>query len=161
MLASSARLALAADPRRTSVRARCLYASRLESFQTVRPRARALRFASAVHAVRGWARAFGDAALGVPDGAQLGWEKITGEVETATESLVYTFFVNPARPAIYELAQYRFVRVEGQRRTPLTEKFVWNKYPSGGKGPQCFALEARGSGARSSAARTSTAARWA
>ena len=54
----------------------------------------------------------------------------------------YTLFVNPARPAIYELAQYRFVRLEGQTWMPLTEKFVWNKYPSGGKGPQCFALEA-------------------
>jgi hypothetical protein len=82
--------------------------------------------------------------FGVPDGVQLGWEKITGEVDTATESLVYSLFVNPARPAIYELAQYRFVRLEGQTRTRLTEKFVWNKYPSGGKGPQCFALETSG-----------------
>lgn len=81
---------------------------------------------------------------GVPDGAQLGWEKITGEVDTATESLVYTFFVNPARPAIYELAQYRFVRVEGPMRTPLTEKLIWNKYPTGGKGPQCYELEDSG-----------------
>ncbi len=81
---------------------------------------------------------------GVPDGAQLGWERITGEFASATESLVYTFFVNPARQAIYEVAQYRSVRVEGRTRTPLTEKLVWNQYPSGGKGPQCFSLEASG-----------------
>jgi hypothetical protein len=79
---------------------------------------------------------------GVPDGQALGWEKITGEIDTLTESLVYTFYVNPARPAIYELAQYRFVQVDGATRTPSSEKIVWNKYPSGGKGPQCYALEA-------------------
>ena len=81
---------------------------------------------------------------GVPDAARLGWEKITGEVDTATESLVYTFFVNPARPAIYELAQYRFVRVDGLSRTRFTEMLVWNKYPTGGKGPHCFELEGSG-----------------
>ena len=82
--------------------------------------------------------------VGVPDGSGLGWEKITGEVRSATESLVYTFFVNPARPAIYELAQYRLVRLDGPRRTPLTEKLIWNKYPTGGLGPLCFELESSG-----------------
>ena len=82
-----------------------------------------------------------DVPSGVPDGKRLGWEQVTGAVDTATESLVYTFYVNPARQAIYEVARYRFVKVAGATRTPYTEKLVWNQYPSGGRGPQCYALE--------------------
>jgi hypothetical protein len=81
---------------------------------------------------------------GVPDGASLGWEKIDGEVTTTTSALAYTFYVNPMRPAIYELARYRYVKVEGANRAASTEKLVWNQYPSGGKGPQCYALESGG-----------------
>jgi hypothetical protein len=79
---------------------------------------------------------------GVPDGKRLGWEVVSGAIDTATESLVYTFYVNPARQAIYEVARYRFVKVDGTTRTPSTEKLVWNQSPSGGRGPQCYALEA-------------------
>lgn len=79
---------------------------------------------------------------GVPDSTRLGWETVTGEVDTPTESIRYAFYVNPARQAIYELARYRVVKVDGATRTPATEKLVWNQYPSGGRGPQCYTLEA-------------------
>ncbi len=78
---------------------------------------------------------------GVPDGKTLGWEVVTGEAATATESIAYTLYVNPARPAIYEVARYRFVKVDGATRTSSSEKVVWNQFPSGGRGPQCYALE--------------------
>lgn len=85
---------------------------------------------------------------GVPDGEALGWEKITGDVETATERVVYTFYVNPARGAIYELTRYRMTRfvVKDGRRTlaPETEKFVWHAHPGTGQVPLCFALGPEG-----------------
>jgi hypothetical protein len=85
---------------------------------------------------------------GVPDGAALGWETITGEIETATETVVYVFYVNPARQAIYELTRYRVTRkgFKDGRRTaePEAEKFVWHARPGTGQVPMCFALEADG-----------------
>jgi hypothetical protein len=79
---------------------------------------------------------------GVPDAQSLGWQAISGATETPSAALLYTFYVNPARGAIYELARYRYVKVDGVTRIPSTEKLVWNQYPSQGKGPQCYALEA-------------------
>jgi hypothetical protein len=79
---------------------------------------------------------------GVPDGERLGWEIISGEMDAPDATVVYTFYVNPARRAIYELARYRYVKVDGATRVASTEKLVWNRYPSQGKGPQCYALEA-------------------
>lgn len=85
---------------------------------------------------------------GVPDGETLGWEKITGDVETASARVVYTFYVNPARGAIYELTRYRVTRfvVKDGRRTavPDTEKFVWHAHPGTGQVPLCFALGPEG-----------------
>jgi hypothetical protein len=78
---------------------------------------------------------------GVPNGAELGWETIDGEAENATSALAYRFYVNPARPAIYEIARYHAVKIEGGVRTAYSEKMVWNQYPSGGKGPRCYAFE--------------------
>lgn len=78
---------------------------------------------------------------GVPDGATLRWERITGDVATDEEGAVYEFYVNPARGAIYEVVRYQFTRngrAEG-------EKLVWNHHPGDGQGPVCFAHEANGS----------------
>ena len=69
------------------------------------------------------------------------WMMTGSEVETTASTLVYRLYVNPARPAIYELARYHFVRLEDGVRKVDSEKVVWNAYPSGGKGPQCYALE--------------------
>jgi hypothetical protein len=77
---------------------------------------------------------------GVPDGAALGWERVTGDVATAEEGAAYEFYVNPARNGIYEVVRYRFTRAG---RTE-NEKLVWNRLPKG-EGPSCFSHEADGS----------------
>jgi hypothetical protein len=86
---------------------------------------------------------------GVPDGDALGWEKITGDIETASEAVVYTLYVNPAREAIYELTRYRVTRfsVKDGRRTAEVEpeKFIWHAHPGTGQVPLCFALQTDGS----------------
>jgi hypothetical protein len=85
---------------------------------------------------------------GVPDGEALGWEKISGEVETEDENVTYTFYVNPAREAIYELTRYRVTRFSlknGRRAAePESEKFVWHAHPGTGQVPLCFALGSDG-----------------
>ncbi|HET7294710.1 MAG TPA: hypothetical protein VFM88_19970 [Vicinamibacteria bacterium] len=78
---------------------------------------------------------------GVPDGAALGWERVTGDVAASDEAAVYEFYVNPARAAIYEVVRYRFT---GAGRAEV-EKLIWNRYPSDGVGPLCYAHEADGS----------------
>lgn len=81
---------------------------------------------------------------GVPDGDALGWEKITGDVETETERVTYAFYVNPAREAIYELTRYRMTRftLRFGHRTAETEseKLIWHAHPGTGQVPLCFAL---------------------
>lgn len=85
---------------------------------------------------------------GVPDGAALGWEKVSGEVETRTERVRYEFYVNPVRAAIYEVARYRMVRLSeregGPHASAETEKLVWNARPGTGQVPLCFALQGDG-----------------
>jgi hypothetical protein len=78
---------------------------------------------------------------GVPDGAALGWERITGDVATDVEGAAYEFYVNPGRGAIYEVVRYSFNRA-GRAES---EKLVWNRQPSAGLGPACFAHESDGS----------------
>ncbi len=77
---------------------------------------------------------------GVPDGAALRWERVTGDVATAAEAAQYEFYVNPARQAIYEVVRYRVTR-EGRSES---EKVVWNRHPTGGQGPACFSHELNG-----------------
>jgi hypothetical protein len=72
---------------------------------------------------------------GLPSPATLaGWEKVEGEVETTDSSVSYRFYVNPSRPGLYELTQYRMTRiVQGaggaRERRPETEKVLWNARP--------------------------------
>jgi hypothetical protein len=62
------------------------------------------------------------------------WEKIEGDVETTDSAVSYRFYVNPIRPALYELTRYRLtLTVQGadgssERRTQ-TEKVLWNAEP--------------------------------
>jgi hypothetical protein len=70
-----------------------------------------------------------------------GWERLTGavELEKPRVAVQYQFYVNPARPAIYEVVRYR-VTERGPRRTgdgalvpggkdpyPTTEKLQWDR----------------------------------
>jgi hypothetical protein len=78
-----------------------------------------------------------------------GWQKITGDVTTATERITYQLYVNPARQAIYEVTRYQVTHLSknpaGRVESRLeTEKFLWNSKP-GVKSPRCF--ERLGSGA--------------
>jgi hypothetical protein len=64
--------------------------------------------------------------------ATSGWERISGDLEFESPriSVQYEFFVNPARPAIYELVRYRIVElgpVVESRRYPTTEKLQWDR----------------------------------
>jgi hypothetical protein len=75
----------------------------------------------------------------------LGWERITGEVETADELVVYDLYVNPLRRQIYEVTHYRVTHLTRGKgvvvRRVETEKLVWHANP-GKESPRCFELTA-------------------
>ena len=60
-----------------------------------------------------------------------GWERITGdlEFEGPRVAIQYEFYVNPARPAIYEVVRYRVTDLgrPADRRYPTTEKLQWDR----------------------------------
>jgi hypothetical protein len=89
----------------------------------------------------------------LPDRETLGaWEKIEGEAETADLHVLYTLYVNPKRPALYEVTHYRMTRVvrsaDGtSRQVPETEKVLWN--PPKGRVPErirCYERVGAGAG---------------
>lgn len=68
---------------------------------------------------------------GVPAAAH-GWELISGDLEFENPrlSVQYEFYVNPVRPAIYEVVRYRVVElgpVAEYRRYAPTEKLQWDR----------------------------------
>lgn len=78
------------------------------------------------------------------------WQKITGEVETATEDVSYALYVNPARKGLYEVTRYRVTRHstgrDGRpRNVSESEKFLWNAHPGTGERLRCFELLPDGS----------------
>jgi hypothetical protein len=77
---------------------------------------------------------------GVPDGRNLRWERVSGDVLTTDDGALYEFYVNPQRQAIYEVVRYRFSR-NGREQT---EKVIWNA-PAVETGPACYSREADGS----------------
>jgi hypothetical protein len=61
-----------------------------------------------------------------------GWERIAGDLEFQKPRVAvqYEFFVNPARPAIYEVVRYRVTDLDPRRkgkRYPDTEKLQWDR----------------------------------
>ena len=62
-----------------------------------------------------------------------GWERITGDLEFAAPRVAvqYEFYVNPARPAAYEVVRYRVTDRGPDRadkaRYPTTEKLQWDR----------------------------------
>ena len=60
-----------------------------------------------------------------------GWERISGDIEIASPrvSVQYEFYVNPERPAIYEVVRYRILDLDvpEARRYPMTEKLQWDR----------------------------------
>ena len=83
---------------------------------------------------------------GVPSAsARATWERIDGDYETATEHVRYSLFVDPERPLLFRITQYR-VSV----RRPLgsrprfedgTETVVWNELPARRVPLRCYAEE--------------------
>ena len=63
-----------------------------------------------------------------------GWERITGDLEFQKPRLAvqYEFYVNPARPAIYEVVRYRVTDLAPRGKStrapyPATEKLQWDR----------------------------------
>jgi hypothetical protein len=74
-----------------------------------------------------------------------GWEKVEGEAETVDSAVSYRFYVNPIRPALYELTRYRLTRIvqgaDGStERRPETEKVLWNARPDAKQPIICYEL---------------------
>ncbi|HEX6739621.1 MAG TPA: hypothetical protein VF310_15180, partial [Vicinamibacteria bacterium] len=72
----------------------------------------------------------------LPDPAVLArWELIQGQADSNGSPVSYRFYVDPARPAIYRLTQYRLAME--------TEKLLWNAAP-GARVLECYELLADG-----------------
>jgi hypothetical protein len=63
----------------------------------------------------------------------VGWERITGDLvlQDPRVEVQYEFYVNPARPAAYEVVRYRVTDhgpvPKGRTRYPTTEKLQWDR----------------------------------
>ena len=62
------------------------------------------------------------------------WERADGEAEDGEQAVVYSLFVNPLRPGLYEVTRFRVDRLEARdgaraRRVKDTEKLIWNARP--------------------------------
>lgn len=68
----------------------------------------------------------------LPDAATIsGWTRYTGRARMGDASVVYELYVNPVRPALYEITRYRVTTnalgTDGRRRShEETEKVLWN-----------------------------------
>ena len=85
----------------------------------------------------------------LPDTATIaGWEKFAGQADIGADSVVYELYVNPRRPALYEITRYRLTTAtrgtDGRtRRREETEKVLWNSAPGTGEPLRCFEWIAR------------------
>jgi hypothetical protein len=68
----------------------------------------------------------------LPDAVTVaGWERFAGQARMGDGSVVYELYVNPVRPALYEITRYRVTSeakgTDGRtRRREETEKVLWN-----------------------------------
>jgi hypothetical protein len=63
-----------------------------------------------------------------------GWERADGQAEEADWAVVYSLYVNPLRPGLYEVTRFRVDRLQRRpgaaaRRRAETEKLLWNARP--------------------------------
>jgi len=96
---------------------------------------------------------------GVPSASvRATWERIDGDYETTTEHVRYSLFVDPERPLLFRITQYRVSlrRPAGQRPRfeDGAETVVWNETPDKRVPLRCFAEDrvegtASGKGRRS------------
>ena len=93
--------------------------------------------------------------VGLPSAAQRAtWERIDGDYDTEGEHVRYSLFVDPERPLLFRITQYRVSvrRPVGSRPRfeDSAETVVWNEAPESRAPLRCFAEE-RGEGAASTA----------
>ena len=68
----------------------------------------------------------------LPDAATIaGWQRYAGQAQMGDSTVVYQLYVNPVRPALYEITRYRVTSTElgadGRRHSHQeTEKVLWN-----------------------------------
>ena len=85
--------------------------------------------------------------LGVPSAAlRAAWERIDGDYETATEHVRYSLFVDPERPLLFRITQFRVSpRRPGPGSRPRfedgAETVLWNEWPGTHVPLRCFAEE--------------------
>jgi len=83
---------------------------------------------------------------GVPTAAQrASWERIDGDYETATEHVRYSLFVDPERPLLFRITQYRVNLRRPMGSRPRfedgAETVVWNEVPERRVPLRCYAEE--------------------
>jgi hypothetical protein len=111
-------------------------------------------FAVAVLAVTSTPLAVAHFSRDVPPGipSVRGWERITGDLhfQSPRVAVQYEFYVNPARPAIYEVVRYRFFDLgpdrKDEQRYPTTEKLQWDRDGRDLRRFECVANGAGGAG---------------
>jgi hypothetical protein len=86
--------------------------------------------------------------LGVPSAAmRAAWERIDGDYDTTNEHVRYSLFVDPDRPLLFRITQYRVSlrRPSGwdgrSRFEDGAETVVWNATPDARVPLRCFAEE--------------------
>ena len=84
--------------------------------------------------------------VGLPSAAQRAtWERIDGDYETEREHVRYSLFVDPERPLLFRITQYRVSprRPAGSRPRfeDGAETVVWNETPERRVPLRCFAEE--------------------
>jgi len=72
-----------------------------------------------------------------------GWEKMAGRAELGGTTAVYELYVNPLRPALYEVTRFQLTTsTTGQDGRPRleheTEKVLWNAAPGTREPLLCF-----------------------
>jgi len=71
----------------------------------------------------------------LPDAMTLaGWDRFAGQAQMGDASVVYELYVNPVRPALYEITRYRLTSTardpDGRPHSRQeTEKVLWNSAP--------------------------------
>lgn len=86
--------------------------------------------------------------VGLPSATlRASWERINGDYETATEHVRYSLFVDPQRPLLFRITQFRVSprwRWRGPRFEDGAEMVVWNEAPGTHVALRCFAEERLG-----------------
>jgi hypothetical protein len=87
--------------------------------------------------------------VGVPSATvRSAWERIDGDYKTATENVRYALFVDPERPLLFRITQYRVTRRKGAagqaRADDGAETVIWNATPGRRVPLLCFTEERSG-----------------